>query len=300
VAPTGDDAKQPAIETAVEGILKNFGFLEAFQGLSGLTPGERELKYFEALTALKPGQYERAFQTAYDLIGPHYIKIGGKRHNQFYDLLDEYNRRVRELFDPELSGNPAPTSATVEPPKTQTYEPLMVEDDRIITKQGGRYFPISLAANFAQAPRTTLLNWIKAKVKFQGRPLQIYHSPTARKAYLAEESVQRVANRFTKWPSEEPAGPVTIGETHNQSGYIGISKAARKIGVDPHTMWLWTTHGKAPTDKPLDLIKCMASDQFYIRERDVNALKAFVPRSGLRPGRRAKVLSAPAPKFSPR
>ena len=194
---------------------------------------------------------------------------------------------------------PAPVLPEAREPETQTHKPRMVEDDRIITKQGGRYFPISLAADFAQAPRTTLLNWIKAKVKFQGRPLQIYNSPTARKAYLTEESVQRVANRFIKWPSKKSAGPVTIGETDDQSGYLGLPDAARTIGVDPHTMWLWATHGKAPTDKPLDVIKCTAPDQFYIREKDVSALKAFVPRSGLRRGRRPQVSSAQPPKILP-
>jgi hypothetical protein len=81
---------------------------------------------------------------------------------------------------------------------------------------------------------------------------------------------------------------VTLGETKDQSGYIGIAKAARTLGVDHHTMWLWTAHGTAPTPKALDVIKCTASDQFYIREKEVAGLKQLIPRSGLRPGRRAQ------------
>jgi hypothetical protein len=78
---------------------------------------------------------------------------------------------------------------------------------------------------------------------------------------------------------------------NDQNGYIGIAKGARAIGVDHHTMWLWTTQGKAPTDKPLDVIKCTASDQFYIRQSDLAELKKHIPRSGLRRGRRPQ----PAP-----
>src|SRR5579872_800289 len=167
-----------------------------------------------------------------------------------------------------------------------SYGGQMVEDDRIITKEGVRYLPLSLAAPLAKAPRTTLLDWVKAKTEFQGRPLQTYHSPTMRRFYLSEESVERVANRFVKWPSQEPAGPVTLGETKDHSGYIGIAKAARAIGIDHHTMWLWTARGNAPGDTPPDVIKCTASDQFYIRERDALKLKKHVPRSGLPRGRR--------------
>jgi hypothetical protein len=146
-----------------------------------------------------------------------------------------------------------------------------------------------LAAEHAQVPRTTLLNWIKAKKVFQGRELQTYNSATAHKLFLSEESVDRVANRFIRWPSQEPAGAVHIGETKDQTGYIGIAKAARSIGVDHHTMWLWTDPKKAPTDKPLDIIKCTASEQFYIRQKDVSALKTKIPRAGLRRGRRPQI-----------
>jgi hypothetical protein len=173
------------------------------------------------------------------------------------------------------------------------------QDDRILTKQGTRYFPVSLAAEIAQVPRTTLVDWIKAKKTFAGRSLQIYNSPTARKLFLSEESVERLVNRFVKWSAEEkkpagPAGPVKIAKTiaikQDQSGYIGLAKAAKAIGADYHTLWLWATQGKeAPGNKPLDVIQDTASEQFYIRHKDVTELKPLIPKSGLRRGRRAQV-----------
>lgn len=299
--PARDDAKQPAtlIETAVEGILKDFGFLETLPALAALSKDEKSTGYLKALTALQPGQYDRAFKTARELIGPRYAKIDGKpRHDpfydlQFYDLLDQYKRRVHELLNPDLSGAPAQTSATVEPAETQTHEQEMVEGDSIVFKNGTLfkagvpYRPLAAAAPLAQTHRTTLLNWIKNKTEFAGRPLQSYHFPPANRYFVSEESISRAANRFIKWPSQEPAGPVTIGETKDKNGYIGISKAARTLGVDHHTMWLWTTHGTAPTDKPLDVIKDPASEQLYIREREITRLKKLIPRSGLKRGRRS-------------
>jgi hypothetical protein len=227
---------------------------------------------------------------------------GNERQGGFYTA-DYYFERhgpgPRETpvaFMSEIgSGTLAPHP--VSPDSPPIYPPIdsgkMVEDDRIITKPEGRYFPISLAADVAHVPRTTLVDWIKAKSKFEGRPLKTYNSPTAKKLYLAEESIQRVANRFIRWPSKEPAGPVTVGETKDKSGYIGISKAAQMIGVDHHTMWLWTTQGKAPVDRPPDVVKCSASDQFYIREKDLSELKKLIPRSGLRRGRRPKATPNP-------
>jgi len=62
---------------------------------------------------------------------------------------------------------------------------------------------------------------------------------------------------------------VTIGETDDGSGYIGIAHAARNLRMDHHTLYNWIMEGTAPTDKPLDVIKCTATDMLYIRERDV-------------------------------
>lgn len=292
-SPQGETENQPpsVVKIAVDKLLTELGIsAESLRGISGITPEDKEQNYFEIFNALAPDQRADAFSRAANLVGPNGL-----------DALDaEFRRRTHELIHPEFSGNAVPTSPKVEHPETETYGPTMVEDDRIITKQGTRYFPIPLAANLAQSPRSTLVNWIRAKVEVQGRPLQIYNSPTARKTYLAEESVQRLANRFIRWPSAKPAGPVTIGKTQNLSGYIGISKAARVLGVDPHTMWLWTAQGKAPTDKPLDVIKCAVTDLLYVSEKDVNSLKSFIPKSGLSPGRRARIPSASAPRSAPR
>ena len=55
-------------------------------------------------------------------------------------------------------------------------------------------------------------------------------------------------------------------------------------------MYLWATQeGKAPTDKPLDVIQDPISEHFFIREKDVYDLKAVVPRSGLPRGRRPQL-----------
>ena len=209
-------------------------------------------------------------------------------------LAPQYEAGLRKYFPRETGSTEAPLSPKVQAPIAQTDERPVIEDDRIITKDGVRFFPIPLAAEHGHAPRTTLLNWIKAKVEFQGRPLNVYQSATAHKAFVAEESVERLAHRFVKWPSNEPAGEVILGETKDKSGYIGIAKAARSLGVDHHTMWLWTARGTAPTEKPLDVIKCSASDQFYIRERDISELKKHIPRTGLRAGRRPQRTAQPS------
>ena len=188
-------------------------------------------------------------------------------------------------------------SANIAVPAIQTDSRTMVEDDyalqlgrilaqKAITKAGNRYFPLSFAAPLAQAPETTLRDWITKKTRFAGRTIQTHTSPTAG-IYISEESVNRMASRFIKWPSQQPAGRVTIGETDDQSGYIGLTDAARLVGVERHTIWRWATKGTAPTEKPLDIIKCPASEQFYISEKDVMSLKGIVPRTGLRRGPRS-------------
>lgn len=223
------------------------------------------------------------------------------------------DRIVEELVNPRKSGSKAPKSgflasrsgyqkalaqasslSNMPVPETKVDGRTMIEDDRILEKQGVRYFPLTLAAEVAQVPRTTLLDWISAKVKFQGRTLQTYESPTIRNSYLTEESVERLVHRFIKWPSNEPAGEITLGETKDGTGYIGISKAARTIGIDQHTMWLWIRQGNAPTNAPLDLIKCAASDQLYIREKEATKLKKAIPPSGLRRGRRPRQAIQPS------
>jgi len=96
-------------------------------------------------------------------------------------------------FTQKLPRLPVRKSANVRPfPKPPTDEPCMAdEDDRIITRQGIRYLPVSLAAERAQAPRTTLHSWLRTKKEFAGRPLDVYNSPTAHKVFLSEESVEK-------------------------------------------------------------------------------------------------------------
>lgn len=182
----------------------------------------------------------------------------------------------------------APPPAKVRPPESQADNQgtgVMLEDGSFV-QNGVRYFPLSAAAPRVQAPPSTILHWIQKGTKFEGRPLDSYHFAPANRYYLSEESIGRAANRFIQWPSQKPVGPVTVGNTDNESGYIRLQEAAQTIRVDHHTMWRWATRGTAPTDQPLDVIKCPATDQFYIREADVSKLKKLVPRSGLRAGRR--------------
>jgi len=212
--------------------------------------------------------------------------------NYYADLAEAaLFRGTPQAATPPLA--PVPIAPHTRHPEKFGYGETMLEDDRIITKAGVRYFPLSLAAELAQVPRQTLLNWIRNETQFEGRTLTIYNSPSAGKLYLAEESLIRVANRFVRWPSNEPAGLVTIGETDDQSGYLSTSHAARVVGTSPRTMWLWASQGKAPTDHPLDVVRCTTSNHFYIRERDVLALKPAVPRSGLQRGRRRQPTPQP-------
>jgi len=210
------------------------------------------------------------------------------------ERLDAILPKIKKIFRDWYRARPR----AIEPQEPITYGAKVAEeDDRIVRKQGTRYFPLALAADIAQVPRTTLVDWIKAKKSFAGRKLEIYNSPTAHKLFLSEESVQRLANRFVKWSGEEKkatgpaAGPVKIEKritkTQAQNGYIGLAKAAKAIGTDYHTLWLWAIRGKgAPANKSLNVIKDTASKQFYIRTKDVADLKPLIPKSGLRRGRR--------------
>lgn len=156
------------------------------------------------------------------------------------------------------------------------------DDDRIITKQGTRYFPLGLAAEYTHVSRQTLNNWITAKAEIQGQPLNAYYSTSLGQWFLAEESVNRVPNRFVFWPSENPAYGAQIGEGH----YLTISQTARILRVTPQTIHNWIKLETTPQDIQLRVIKCTASGMFYVNSQDVDELKKLVPRSGLRPGRR--------------
>lgn len=186
-----------------------------------------------------------------------------------------------------------PVTSIIRPRKPKTDESPMLDEAKSFIHDGERYFPLSLAAPAIQAARTTLVQWINKKTKFDGRPLRTYYFAPANRHFISEESISRATNRFIKWPSEEPAGPVALGEKRNQSGYIGLPDAAKTLGVDHHTIWRWITKGTAPTDRPLDVIKDSASDQLYIRQKDVSALKKLIPRGGLHAGRRSPPVLQP-------
>lgn len=195
----------------------------------------------------------------------------------------------------QRSEDSAPLEKTLGPaniPAHVNIGAVLVPEKSIITRGGVRYLPLPLAAWNAQASESSLRNWIDNRVKFAGRIIKTHLSIT-KGVYVSEESVQRMSERFIKWPSREPAGQVTLGETDDQSGFLGTSDAARIVGVSSRTMWLWASQGKAPTAKCLDVIKCTTSDYFYIREKDVFELRAGVPRSGLQRGRRPFPVAKP-------
>jgi hypothetical protein len=205
---------------------------------------------------------------------------------------DGRTKRVKGFFGESLDIQE--TTADTAALHTEQGSAIMAgQDDRIITKDGVRYYPVSLAAQVVQAPRQTLLNWIKNNMLFDGEPLQTYDSPTAGKLFVNEESLKRVSNRFVRWPSNEPAGNVTIGHTPDQSGFLGMSAAAKIVGVTPRTMWVWVSQGAAPIEKPLDVIRCKTSNYFYVREKDISLIKSLIPPSGLHRGRRTQPTPQP-------
>jgi len=257
-----------------------------------LTAAELQRRIFaEAASVLSPDEVPPLFQEIASALGlrlVHRAEVPDYGAFEFYPLNEPAPERPQiETVSPPPVPPYTPASKPTEPQRRI----MAIEDDRILEKQGTRYFPLSLASQYGNVPRTTLTHWIKAKTEVQGSPLNVYESPTAHKSFVAEESVQRVARRFIKWRDGKPAGPagpVTVGKTKDKSGYVGIAKAAKTIGVATRTMWLWATQEdyKPPTGEPLDVIRCTASEQFYIRESEVAKLKKLVPKSGLRRGPR--------------
>jgi HSP20 family molecular chaperone IbpA len=213
-------------------------------------------------------------------------------YGQGFSPIREYIRETGGILP--YAGDPFPIDihalkpANIATPESENDvdRQMRGQAEKSFVQDGIRWFPLSSAAPIVQAPASTILDWIKKETKFDGQPLKSYHFAPANRYFVSEESIHRMAYRFVRWPSQKPAGPVILGETKDKSGYIGLTNAAHTIGVDHHTIWRWTTKGTAPTDKPLDVIKDPASDQYYIGEKDVAALKKLVPRSGLRRGRR--------------
>jgi hypothetical protein len=194
---------------------------------------------------------------------------------------------------------PRPVDLTRHPPYTPRLDDDSLASTRMrrggtITIEGDRvaigsvfYVPLSVAAVKAQTTEKNLRDWIKRDIFFRGKPIQTHTiSLTGNKLYISEDSVRDMAERFVKWPSDKPAGLITIGKDKNKSGFVSMPEAARILGVSPRTMWLWAKMEKAPTTKTLDIVKCTTSDRLYIREKDVFELKKDLPRTGLHRGRR--------------
>ena len=140
--------------------------------------------------------------------------LSATAHQNLKDVLKALEKRENQeaLAPTHVSGN----NRHLQEPN---YGDEMARKNKSLVKEGVRYFPLSAAAPLAQTHRTNLLNWIKTKAQFSGRPLQSYYFAPANRFFISEESIQRVATRFIKWPSGQPAGSVTIGETDDQSGF---------------------------------------------------------------------------------
>lgn len=278
--------------SATERLLTDLGL--ARDALQNLTRQQLERRMHTALAGVSAAELQEKIDSNWPCkrelglvslglhIGPPFTRISPER---FQAIIPEIERRLVEWAKSEFTGS-SPAAHDIEQPEPKTHERPMLDKAKSFTHDGVRYFPLSVAAPVAQAPVSTLRDWIKKKTKIDGRPLQTYYFAPADLYMISAESINRAANRFIKWPSEEPTGPVTLGETRDQSGYIGLTDAARELGIGHHTIWRWTTKGTAPTDEPLDVIKDPASDQLYIRQRDISALKKLIPRGGLRAGRR--------------
>jgi hypothetical protein len=200
------------------------------------------------------------------------LALGGKPDPDFDSLLKSSSKSVaiKQSDEHEVSAD----------------QNVVLRADGNLLKSGVVYRSIGEASEETGAPRTTLLRWAHTAAVVGGRPIEYFYFVPTRSYFLSEPSIERVANRFVTWPKKEPAGRVEIGKSKDGSGFITLADAAEIAGVSKRTMWLWARQGTAPSDRPLDIICCTASDYFYIRERDAFNLKKLVPRSGLPRGRR--------------
>jgi hypothetical protein len=170
---------------------------------------------------------------------------------------------------------------------------IAVSKDGTLVKNGTRYYPANEAASSAQTTPSTLLRWIKTDTEIGGQPIESYYFVPLDRYFVSEQSIQRIATRFIKLPSEQPAGSVIIGQTPDHSGYISLPDARAILGISNRTMYLWATETTAPTDKPLDIIKDPISEHLYVREKDVYRLKPLIPKTGLSRGRRPQLALQP-------
>jgi hypothetical protein len=201
---------------------------------------------------------------------------------------------LKPAGDDNSTISPAPARA-IESSEPQQHEPpqmaaqqqtIAIANDGTLLKGGHRYHSLYAAAPLAKTTPPTLLNWIKNDKLINGQRLESYYFAPSDTHFISENSIHAAANRFIKWPSGDKAGDVTIGETDDRSGYIGLPAAREILGISNRTMYLWATQRKAPHGQPLDIIKDPISEHLFIREREVYELKKLVPRRGLPLGRR--------------
>ena len=302
---------QHRVKEAVKQLLKDLGVDEA--GLEKLEMSTRFVNFRRSITALTPEQLGRAVARAADLIrdlpDAEDALISGLKH-RIYEItlpfigdsttaLTSISRVFEEVEFEHLERHEA--SGRILPPQSQQHDGKMAQGESIIVavdgtlvKDGVRYQPLSVAAAQSQTHRTTLLRWINSNTRIGGQPLRSYYFAPLDGYFVSEDSIRRAANRFVTWPAKRPAGAVTLGATKNRSGFLSLPEAQAIVGVSKRTMYLWAVHGKAPTDKPLDVIQCTTSQHFYIRERDAYELKRLVPPSGLHRGRRVQPALSPS------
>ncbi|MBL8227340.1 MAG: hypothetical protein JNL98_02640 [Bryobacterales bacterium] len=154
---------------------------------------------------------------------------------------------------------------------------------RIITVEGHRFYPVTLAAECAQVTEARMKLWVQRAVAFDGAKIKSYESPITRDLYIEEDSVNRLAKRFVKVPNGEHAADVVIGATDDQSGYIHVSEAARLVGIKQPAFWKWASRGEVPSlQKSLSIVKCPISDHMYVLEREVHELASIRKTVGLK------------------
>jgi hypothetical protein len=252
-----------------------------------LTPEQREARLFTGFSRLPTAEQKRMLAKLNALLTPEQRRRI-KDDRTWDDFFDHFDPALfAEIYDQKTK--PALIPAAEPPsivPENHVERQMREQAKKSFVQNGVRYWPLSFAAPLAQAHRTTILHWVKNKTEVAGKPIQSYYFAPSDQYFISDESIKRAAARFIKWPSQEPAGPVTLGETTDRSGYIGLPEARGILGISNRTMYLWATQGKAPTDRPLDIIKDPISDHLYIREKDVYDLKKRIPRSGLQRGRR--------------
>lgn len=164
-----------------------------------------------------------------------------------------------------------------------------MEQDSFLIRNGIPYMPLPQAVRYTGVSRDTLLNWLKNKVLFDGEPIDaIYFKPTGNH-FISKPSVERIGKRFVKWPSEEPAGNVTLGPAEQGTGYVPVSEAASIAGIPQETLRKWVRLGNAPLETPLVVVKDTASGHFYIRQESVRQLAKHVQKFGVLRGRRPQL-----------